>query len=270
MKFIREDELVLPTRSPDSKKGDSGEVLVIGGSSEYSGAVALAGLAALRSGVDWVTVAAPEKVGWAINALTPNLVVKKVKGEYFSEEHVEEMLELEKYFDVVLIGNGIGKQSAGFVRKYVQLSKKPLVIDADAIKVISIDMVKNSIITPHGKEFEMLMENSGIKDKKELKGKIGNNVVVLKGMIDEIITSSETYYNNTGNAGMTKGGTGDVLAGLAAGFYAQSRDDLMSAKLAVYYNGLAGDILLERKKGFTFLASDIAEEIGKIMKKMGN
>ena len=83
----------------------------------------------------------------------------------------------------------------------------------------------------------------------------------MKGKIDVIIFKDKIYYNKTGNAGMTKGGTGDVLAGLCAGFLAQSKDLLQSAINAAYFNGLIGDILLKKKKGFTYLASDMVEEI---------
>jgi NAD(P)H-hydrate epimerase len=248
---------ILPKRKP--KKGQNGKVLIIGGSREYVGAVALAGLAALRSGIDWVTVAAPEKVGWAINALSPDLVVKKYKA--FT---VKEILKEEKKYDIVLIGNGIGMKVSSFVKKYLKESKKPLVIDADAIKVASLDLVNNAIFTPHKKEFELLMRNSKIKNKLQLKKKIKNNEILLKGKTDKIITKTKTFYNKTGNAGMTKAGTGDVLAGLAAGFYAQTKNNVKAAKLAAHYNGLIGDILLKKHKGYTYLASDMVEEIKRV------
>jgi NAD(P)H-hydrate epimerase len=268
MKFLSKKGLTLPKRKNNSKKGDNGKVLVIGGSKDYVGAVALAGLAALRSGADWVTVMVPEKVGWAISALSPDLVVKKCKGDDFCASRAKDILKKEEpKYDVVLIGNGIGMHAATFVKKYVKESKKPLVIDADALKVISIDWVNNSILTPHKKEFEILLKNSGIKTKEQLKKKLRNNVIILKGKIDEIITKNKIYYNKTGNVGMTKAGTGDVLAGLAAGFYSQNNNNLEAAKLAAYYNGLIGDILLKKKKGFTYLASDMVEEIRKIIKK---
>lgn len=268
MRYLTSKDISLPKRKPSSKKGDNGKVLVIGGSKEYIGAVALAGLAALRSGVDWVTIAAPEKVGWAVNCLSPDLVVKKYKGDDFCASRAKDILKEEKKYDVVLIGNGISLNASSFVKKYVKESKKPLVIDADALKVISIDWVDNATLTPHKKELELLMKNSGIKNKSELRKKLRNNVIILKGRIDEIITKDKTFYNKTGNAGMTKAGTGDVLAGLAAGFYAQTKDNLKAAKSAAYYNGLIGDILLKKKKGFTYLASDMVEEIKRILKFM--
>ncbi len=266
MKFLTKKDLILPKRNPNSKKGDNGRVLVIAGSKEYVGAAALAGIAALRSGVDWVTVIAPEKVGWAINGMSVDLVVKKIKGDYFKTSHLSQLLKEEKHYDAVLIGNGITDKAAALAKNYIKKSTKPLVIDADAIKATSIRDCNHAIFTPHKKEFEILLKNSKIKNKAELKKNLRDNTIILKGKTDEIITKKETFHNRTGNPGMTKAGTGDVLAGLAAGFYAQTKDPLRAAKMAAYYNGLIGDILLKKKKGFTYLASDMVEEIKKLGK----
>jgi len=267
MNLIGKKDIKLPKRNKKSHKGDNGKVLVIGGSRDYVGAVALAGLAALRSGVDWVTIAAPEKVGYAINALSPDLVVKKYKGDDFCAARAKDILKLEKEFDAVLIGNGIGMHAKTFVKKYVKETKKPLVIDADALKHIKLQDVKNAILTPHHGEFKILLKNSKLS-KNNYKKYLKNNIIILKGPIDEIITSSKTYYNKTGNAGMTKAGTGDVLAGLCVGFLGQGLSLLQSAINAAYFNGLAGDILLKKKKGFTYLASDLVDEIKTILKLM--
>ena len=284
MRCITKKDIKIPKRSSGSHKGDNGKVLVIGGSKDYVGAVALAGLAALRSGADWVTVAVPEKVGWAISALTPNLVVKKYNGDDFCASRAKDILSLEKGFDAVLIGNGIGMYAKAFVKKYVKESRKLKVIDADGIKHSFIDIVKDSIITPHNKELEIFLLNSKINKEaikkitnekpiekkskliqKNLKNFLNkNNVILLKGEIDAIISKDKIKYNKTGNAGMTKAGTGDVLAGLCVGFLAQSGDLFQSAVNAAYFNGLIGDILLKKKKGFTYLASDMVEEIKKI------
>ncbi|GAG48733.1 unnamed protein product, partial [marine sediment metagenome] len=220
MQYISKKDIKLPERKKTSKKGDNGRVLVIGGSKDYVGAVALAGLAALRSGVDWVTVAVPEKVGWAINTLSPDLVVKKYKGDDFCASRAKDILKFEKNFDAVLIGNGIGMHASSFVKKYVKETKKPLVIDADALKHIKLQDVKNSILTPHSKEFNILLKNSKL-NKNNYKKYLKNNIILLKGPVDQIISTSKTYYNETGNPGMSKAGTGDVLAGLCIGFLGQ-------------------------------------------------
>ena len=258
MKFLKKPPL--PKRNPWGKKGDNGRVLVVGGSPEYIGAVALAGLAALRCGADWVTVAAPEKVGWAINCLTPDLVVRKLKGKRFGSGHLNPVLELAEKHDVIVLGNGIGMEARSFVKRFVKRCKKPMVIDADALKVIAISDVRNAILTPNLHEYELLLKNSRVKNKKGLQKKMGNNILILKGPRREVITPESVEIATTGNAGLTKAGTGDVLAGLCAGFYGQTQDLLWAARLAAYCTGVLGDVLLKKKKGFTFLASDLAEE----------
>lgn len=286
MKFITKSQIKLPSRGKDSHKGDNGLVLAVGGSKDFVGAVTLAGLAALRSGADLVKVIAPEKVAWAVNAYSPDLVTIKLNGEFFNLNHFNIVKKEMEKFDVLLIGNGIGlnKISKRFCKKIIKNIKKPKVIDADAIKSISMRDAENSIITPHSKEFEYFLINSNInksiirliKNEKNIikKSKIiknitqkfldKNNIILLKGKIDVIISKNKIFYNKTGNAGMTKGGTGDVLAGLCAGFLAQSKDLLQSAINGAYFNGLIGDILLRKKKGFTYLASDMVEEIKRI------
>ena len=210
----------------------------------------------------------------------------KLKGDYFKPSHFNEVKKSMKKFDVLLIGNGIGlnPESKKFCKKSAKEIEKLKVIDADAIKSISMDDCKNSIITPHSKELEYFLANSKINkniikkisiernffSKAKLIKKITqkfldeNNILLLKGKIDIIISKDKIFYAKGGNPGMTKGGTGDVLAGLCAGFLAQSKDLLQSAVNASYFNKLIGDILLKKKKGFTYLASDMVEEIKKI------
>ena len=286
MKFITKSQIKLPKRRKDSHKGDNGLVLVVGASKDFIGAVALAGIAALKSGCDLVKVIAPEKVAWAINAYSLDLITMKLKTDYFKSNHFKIVRDSMEKFDVLLIGNGIGlkDQTKKFCRNAVKNIKKLKVIDADAIKSISMNDAENSIITPHAKELEYFLINSeinkniikkinnekNIQKKSKLIQKITqkfldkNNIILLKGRIDAIISKNKIFYNKTGNAGMTKGGTGDVLAGLCAGFLAQSNNLLQSAINAAYFNGLIGDILLKKKKGFTYLASEMVEEIKRI------
>ena len=288
MKFINKKNIVLPVRKKNSHKGDNGRVLVVGGSKDYVGAVTLAGLASLRSGADLVKIIAPEKVAWAINAYSPDLITMKISGvDFFRSRNFDTIKDEIEKFDVLLIGNGIGlnDETKKFCRKTIRSIKKLKVIDADAIKSISMHDAVNSIITPHAKELEQFLINSGCSDAarkislaKSYVEKSGlvkkatekflknNNVILLKGIIDIVISKDKIFYNKTGNAGMTKGGTGDVLAGLCAGFLAQTGDLVQSAINGAYFNGLIGDILLTRKKGYTYLASDMVEEIERIVK----
>jgi len=266
MQYLSKKDIRLPKRKKSSKKGDNGRVLIVGGSKEYVGAVALAGLAALRSGADWVTVVAPEKVAWAVNCLSADLVAVKLKGEYFSLKHVNDVVRLAKKHDVVLIGNGIGlrNETKQFLKKIIKKISNLKVVDADALKQIRLQDVNDAVLTPHHKEFSILLKNSKLK-KNEFKKYINNNVVLLKGPIDVIISKNKTAFNKTGNEGMSKAGTGDVLSGLCAGFVGQGLSLFQSALNASYFNGLIGDILLKKKKGFSFLASDMIEEIKRII-----
>lgn len=278
MKYITAKDIKLKPRKAIAHKGDFGRVLIIGGSEEYVGAPALAGLAALRAGADLSIIAAPEKVAWAINCLSPDLITRKFNGEHFMLKHANEAIRLAISADAVLIGNGIGLKSEKFVKRFVKNTGTPLMIDADAIKCLSLREVDNAVLTPHSKELEILLSNSGlsrinrIKDKTkkiiELQKVIGNNIILLKGDIDKIISKNKVAYNRTGNPGMTKGGTGDVLAGLVAGFIAQGYTMFDSCCYAAYINGMAGDILLKKKKGYSFIASDLVEDIGKIVESM--
>ncbi|MBT4935602.1 NAD(P)H-hydrate dehydratase [Candidatus Woesearchaeota archaeon] len=271
----------LMERKKTSRKGENGRSLIIGGSEEYVGAVALAGLAALRAGCDVVTVATPEKVAWAVNKYAPDLITQKVKFA-FTVKLAKEMVKNADKFDATLIGNGITRKADKFCSYFIKKSPQLKVVDADALKSMSFKDFQNSIITPHETELEMLLVNShkdfllpklrqsNAKEKAEiLQGNLryflqNNNVLLLKGPTDIILSRNKIAYNRTGNQGMTKAGTGDVLAGLAVGFLAKTRDLFKSAVAASYINGFVGDQLLKKKKGYAFIASDIIDDLSKI------
>ena len=156
MLFITKSQIKFPKRRKESHKGDNGLVLAVGGSEDFVGAVTLAGLAALRSGADLVRVITPEKVAWAINTYSPDLITIKLKGDYFQLNDFAVVKKSMEKFDVLLIGNGIGlnEKTKKFCKKTIKNIKKLKVIDADAIKAISMNDAENSIITPHSKELE--------------------------------------------------------------------------------------------------------------------
>lgn len=230
-------------------KGENGRVLVIGGSRDYAGAPYLAAMAALKIGADIAVVSCPEKVGWAINSLCPDLITKKYKCDYFSSKFAKEIIEFSSKFDAVLIGNGLSdnKDTLDFVRKVVYSINKPIVIDADAIKAVDISKVNGAIFTPHMGEFQILMK--GNKD-------IGSNVILKKGPVDEIITSDKVYYNKTGVDRMAVAGTGDILAGIVVGLLARGYSMVESAKLGAEISGKLGE-LAKKEFGDTFVASDL-------------
>jgi NAD(P)H-hydrate epimerase len=256
------------------KKGDNGRILVVGGSEDYIGAPFFAAMAALRSGTDIVTVAAPEKVAWKINSLSPDLITKKLKGEFLDWENVDEILRLSEHFDVLLLGNGIGLEPStrDFVREIAKSISIPIVIDADAIKALKGVQLDNAIITPHEKEWELISGEKlpeSVNAKAEQLKKFAKHrlVILLKGKTDIIVSKDHIKYNTTGNNGMTVGGTGDVLAGITAGFLAQTKDSFNSAYWAAYLNGKIGDYLL-KTKGYGFTASDMLDLIPEIRKRL--
>ncbi len=273
----------LMERKKTSHKGENGYCLIIGGSEEFVGALALAGLASLRSGSDSVTIASQEKVAWTINRYAPDLITHKIKGTY-SVKDAKEMVKLAEKFDAVLIGPGISRKADKFTQYFIKKSHRLKVIDADSLKSLSFKDFSNAILTPNEAELEMMLINSGkefllpklkesnVKEKAEiLQGNLryflqNNNVLLLKGPTDIIISRNKIAYNRTGNQGMTKAGTGDVLAGLTVGFLAKTKDMFKSAVAASYINGFVGDLLLKQKRGYCFIASDIIDDLEKINK----
>lgn len=264
----------LKPRKRTSHKGQNGRVLVVGGSIDYVGAptfVSTAALAVLRSGADLVTVVAPEKVAWAINCLSPDLITRKLPGKWLTPRHLAAILKLAEQVDAVVVGNGIGMRPAtrSLVRLLLKHLHKPVIIDADALRMIRLQDVGNAVLLPHGGEFTALLRNSRLERKtpRQLQPLLKDNVLVLKGHPQTLIISrTRIATNTTGNAGMTHGGTGDVLAGIIAGLIAQGNDVFTSCKTAAYVNGKAADRLY-RRMGFGYLASDLVKEIPFILRK---
>lgn len=264
----------LKPRRKTSHKGQNGTVLVIGGSEDYIGAptfVGMASMAVLRSGADLVTVAAPEKVAWTINCIAPDLMTTKIKCRNFTQKNANTVVKLARDADVVEIGNGIAFTPGAkafmkdVIKKLVKQEKK-LVIDAAALRTIKLQDARNSILLPHGGELKELLKNSKLTEKNMQKH-LGNNILVKKGHPETaVMSTTKTAHTSTGNAGMTHGGTGDVLAGIVSGLWAQGNTAFMSAYAGCSVNGKAAD-LLYKEKGFGYIASDLIEKIPHVLKK---
>ncbi|RMD57527.1 NAD(P)H-hydrate dehydratase [Candidatus Woesearchaeota archaeon] len=267
-------------RRASSHKGENGRVLVVGGSQDYSGTLVLVGVAALRAGADIVTIAAPQRVAWAVNACSPDLITKKLTGKYLVPRHISDVKKLLPKFDVLEYGNGIGMHAKTwkFSKRLAEEARgMKKVIDADGIKQLSFSQLDRAIITPHEVELFLFLKNSGLEEIYEEKNKerrakllqlhVGDNVLLIKGPTDYVISRSKIARVRGGNPGLTKAGTGDVLAGLCAGFYAQSGDAFSSARAASVLNKRIGDLLLKKKRGYSFIASDILDEIERLSSK---
>jgi len=269
---------VYKKRKPWSRKYDFGHLLVVGGSKLYSGSPAFNALAALRAGVDLVTIVAPEKAAYTIRSFKPDLIAFPIACEFFTKENLEEVLELTKNKSAVVIGGGMSRRQEvlDFILEFLKRVDLPMVIDADAIHALAIDKSvvkgKKVIITPHAYEFFVL---SGRKVEDDIEKRVEDvsflakelkTTILLKGHVDVISDGIKTAINKTGSPYMTKGGLGDTLAGICGAYLARGLDPFTSACAAAFVNGKAGE-LAAKKFGESMLASDLIEEISLVISK---
>lgn len=271
------DLMMLSKRESKGHKGDSGKILVIGGG-PYSGAPTFAGLAALKSGADLVTVTVPMYVAETVASYSPNLIVRKLSSEILCSDDFSILVDLINSHDVVVMGMGLGRatETMETIRKILPFCRKA-VLDADILSALSGNIFESLagnceiIVTPHAREFARLRnmetpksEEARIKVVREFSEEKGV-VTLLKGKIDIISDGKQILLNRTGNAGMTVGGTGDVLAGLTGSLFSRN-PAFLSAACAAYINGAAGDLAFE-KAGNGLLATDVIENIPRIIKE---
>ncbi len=239
-----------------SKKGDNGRVLVIGGNKTYSGAPALAAMGALHSGIDLVTIFSPQHISSSIRSYSPEFIVYDYNAHHLTIDSLP--IELVKQNEVVILGPGLGQHpdTHEAVLKLISIinkQKKLVVIDADALKLLDMKNISSrTILTPHAKEFMTLTGFSIPATSQEFQRRLEiveevslkfPNVWVVKGHWDIVTDNSHTIkVNKTGTSQMTRGGTGDVLAGLIAGFAAQTDSLFHAACIGTYINGRAGEL----------------------------
>ena len=269
---------LLKPRPRDSNKGMYGHALIVGGSVGKSGAAAMAGMAALRSGTGLVTVATaksalPSVAGFAAELMTEPLPETDTGGIGIAAMKNGILPRLASTMTVVAIGPGIGRQpeTVEFVRAAVGALKCPVVIDADGLnafdgKTEALDGSQRPLVlTPHPGEMSRL---AGISTKAVQADRLGvarsfarehKLVLVLKGNLTVVALPDGTaWVNPTGNPGMATGGTGDILTGMTAGILAQMADDPARAAIAaVYLHGLAGDVAAETMGEHSLVATDL-------------
>ncbi|MFB3765609.1 MAG: NAD(P)H-hydrate dehydratase [Methanotrichaceae archaeon] len=265
------DLWLIGKRSVDAHKGDSGRILVIGGG-PYTGAPALTAMAALRAGADIATVATPKRASGIISGYSPNLIVRELSEDHLSPSDLDVLKDLIPKHDVVVMGMGLGRhpETKEALAEIIPSCKKT-VIDADALQP---DLPLKGIVTPHAGEFRRISgitmpEAHGAYYEERIEpvkgyAKEKGLVVLLKGRVDLITDGERVRGNTTGNPGMTVGGTGDVLAGIAAAFYARTAA-IRAATAAAFVNGHAGD-LVYMEKDFGMVATDVVEKIPEAMR----
>ncbi len=264
-------------RSRFSHKGNFGHSLIVAGSHGKIGAAVLAAKACVRSGTGLLTCHIP-KCGYEIlqTAVPEAMVVTDADSSFNTK--IEN--DLTKY-EAIGIGPGIGSASETkmLMREIFDAYRSPVVLDADALNILSTqkDLLKlipaGSILTPHPREFERLFgESANDFDRIQLasqKAKELNSIIVLKGHHTFISTAdARGFFNSTGNAGMAKGGSGDVLTGILTALLAQGYSSVEAAILGVYVHGLAGDFAAKEFSMESMLAGDIIHHIGSAFKNI--
>jgi len=269
---------VTKPRPSKSHKGDFGRLLVIGGSETFSGAPALVALAALRAGVDLTYVAAPAKTAYAISSMSPNLITIKLDGEHLKPSNVPGLKRYLEIANTVVLGPGLGlhPETREFVRaiaEVVEGSGKPLLLDADGLKAFAEfkkPLNVPLVLTPHTGEYAVLTGEKLPENFNERVALVQRTaaelaaVVLLKGAVDIISDGKSFKLNFTGNAGMTVGGTGDVLSGVVGAFLAQQIDPFEAAVAGAFVNGAAGDFVFE-EKGYHMVSTDLLEWIPHVL-----
>ena len=266
-----------PIPDRDSRKGQNGEVLIVKGG-PYTGAPALAGLAAYRIGVDLVHIATPSVSFVPIASFSPNLVVHSLAGDRIVGSDLEALRDLCERADAVLVGSGAGDHNTTreALRELVRRCDRPLVVDADCIAAVAEDLAvlsgKEGVITPHAAELASLTgretpnDTEGRCEETETLAKTTGMTVLLKGRIDVVSDGKRTKLNRTGNAAMSVGGTGDVLAGAVAGLMAKGMRPYDSARVAAFTCGYAGDLAFE-DLGYGLMATDVVDRIPAVLKR---
>ena len=269
----------IPARRFDSRKGDNGIVLVVGGSYMYHGAPILSSIAALRCGTDLVYTAVPKINVVPTRAISPDLIVIPLADQKLTLGAVNKLVgALPRNLHSATIGMGLAIQEKNSLLRLVQSLLNHdvrLSLDASALipEILPLLADKNVVVTPHAGEFKRLFGDDAVTVSAEQRialveknAKEYGVTVLLKGPTDIISDGiTTTYLYKKDVPAMTVGGTGDVLSGLVAGFLSKNRNTLESAASAAFINGMAGKSAQDRL-GLHITSTDLLEEIPALIK----
>jgi NAD(P)H-hydrate epimerase len=264
----------LPDRPADAHKGHFGFALIVGGSRGMTGAVALAGMAALRGGAGLVRLAVPETCLDSVAAFEPSYMTLPLPADpagRISREAFEPIRQWTDWATVVALGPGLGRSQRldELVGRLYRELPKPLVVDADALSALATQpeilaqAAGPRILTPHPGEFARLIGKQLEAQQREeaaveLAARCGI-VVVLKGHRTLTTDGKRRARNTTGNPGMATGGSGDVLTGLITALACQGLEPFEAAQLGVHLHGLSGDVAAAELGEVSLIASDLVE-----------
>jgi len=274
-------------RRTNTHKGDYGHLLVLAGSVGKTGAATLACKAAMRVGAGLVTLGIPRSLNEIMEVkLTETMTIPLPETEYrtLGLDAFHEIVEISQGMQALVIGPGISTvdETEQLVQKLVKALCIPMVIDADALTALSLeleilkDIESPLILTPHPGEMARL---TGLSSKaiQENRVEVSRNfateygvTLVLKGSRTIIAqTDGNIHINPSGNPGMASGGTGDILTGMMGGLVCQGFPASSAAITATYVHGLAGDMVAEDKGEMALIATDILEKIPHVLREMG-
>lgn len=268
---------LVPPRKATAKKGDNGTVIVVGGSRYYHGAPVFTSMAALRSGTDLVYTAVPRSITTEVRSFSPALIVLPLPDDKLtvgSANRLAAMMPRKPDSAAIGMGMSIAKQEAltALVRNLKEKGTK-LLLDASALVPDVLPEIKdtNTIVTPHAGEYRRLFgadpggtEKERVANVQKMAKKHGVTVL-LKGPTDVVSDGRRVGINRTHNCAMTVGGTGDVLSGVAAGLLCKI-EPFEASLLAVYFNGLAGNLSFNRV-GLHMTSTDLLEDLPHAMKR---
>lgn len=261
-------------RNEFSHKGTYGKATIIGGSYGKMGAAVLATRAALKTGAGLTFTLAP-KCGYEIlQTVNPEAMFIEGGTDFIETFEAGENSALG-------IGPGLGthEKTAEKFLEFLKEYAKPLILDADALNIISQDpknialIPEKSVITPHPKEFERLFgetENSFVRlDLAKQKAKELDIYIVLKDHHTQVITpQGQVFYNITGNSGLAKGGSGDILTGILTSFLAQNYPEKEAAILGVWFHGKAAQYACEKYSKEAMLPTDVIQSFGNVFEEL--
>lgn len=289
LNLMTEGELapLLPPRDPAGHKGSFGRVLVLGGGEGMTGAAILAARAAVRSGTGLVYVGYPEQLGPIFESTLIEPVKIPLPGDkkYFTPSMLEAALDQAEKVDGVAIGPGIGQQpkTEEFFTAILKKVEAPVVIDADGLNLLAknLNVLKRrpgpTVLTPHPGEAGRLLD----RPVKEIQSdrssaftgfcKEYDVIVALKGF-QTVITApdGQKYINPSGNSGLAKGGSGDVLTGLIVGLLAQGCAPLAATQLGVFLHGVAGDLAAKKWGPRAMAPGDLPDHFGEAFRLLEN
>ena len=278
--FVRE---ALPARRADGHKGTFGKVLIVGGSEGYTGAPYLTASAAVRSGCGLVFLGVPERI-WQVEASKCVCAMPFALPDKHGKLRADALEQIEEKLagcQVLALGPGLGRSPGvtELVCALLRRAEQPVVLDADGINALSehIDVLKErrgrvTILTPHDGEFARLGGDLSSGDRLAAARAFATEygcTLVLKGHRTLTAAPAGTVLvNTTGNSGLAKGGSGDVLTGIIASLLAQGATAVQAAAGGVWIHGRAGDLAAEALTPYAMTPQDAAAALPEVFREL--